>query len=200
MSESRSAQRVPPVVRDRIREDDSIIVEKIIVLLIVFWLGGLALVTVSATGSFRAVDASLDKPSATVVKSMARLGIAETRALLHDQSSEVNRQLFEVWGWVQLGLTGSILAALLFMTNTGKQAIGLAAGMAGFSALMAGVLIPGMIRIGREMRAGPNPPTPDMAQSFKNMHQAFGAFEIATVVLAAFLFAKLVRRGAGSRR
>lgn len=187
-------------MRDRIRDDDSRIVERLIVLLQAFWMGGLLMVTLAAAGSFRAVEVSLDKPSAGVAKAMTKLGQDQTRDLLHYQSSEVNRQLFEVWGWIQLGVTGACFAALLFMTNVGKRALALSAGMTGLSILMAVVIIPGMIRVGREMRASPLGPSADLAQSFKIMHQAFGAFELTAVILALWLMATLVRGGSRSRR
>jgi hypothetical protein len=187
-------------VRDRIRDDDSRIVERLIVLVLAFWMGGLMMVTIAATGSFKAVEVSLDKPSAGVAKAMSKLGQDQTRDLLHYQSSEVNRQLFEVWGWLQLGLTGASLAALLFMTNVGKRALAISAGMAGLSALMTAIIIPGMIRIGREMRASPLGPSADMAQSFRTMHQAFGAFEAVAVILALWLMVGLLRGGSRARR
>lgn len=199
MSPSRSSKQVPQAVRDRIRDEDSVIVERIVVILIALWLGALAMVTISASSSFRAVQASMEKPSATVVKSMARMGVEETRSLLHEHSGEVNRQVFELWGWLQVGVTATILLTLLFMTNAGKNALGLAAGMTGFSALMAGVLIPSMIRVGRQMRAGPDAPTIDLTRSFRNLHQAFGAFEVATVILSLFLVSALVRRSRSRR-
>ncbi len=200
MNVSRGSNPVPPVIQDRIRDEDSAIVERIVVFLIAMWLGGLVMVTLGAMGSFRAVQVSMDKPSATVVKSMARIGVEETRSLLHEQSGEVNRQTFEIWGWIQLGVTGAILLGLLFMTNTGKAALGMAGGMAAFSAVMAGILIPSMIRVGRQMRASPGLASSDLTRSFRNLHQAFGAFEAATAILSLFLIAALVRRRPRTRR
>jgi len=196
----RSSKPVPPVIQDRIRDEDSAIVERIVVFLIAMWLGALVMVTLSATGSFKAVQVSMDKPSAAVVKSMARIGVDETRSLLHEHSGEVNRQMFEIWGWIQLGVTGAVLLGLLFMTNTGKAALGVAGGMTAFSALMAGFLIPSMIRVGRQLRASPGSASADLTSSFRNLHQAFGAFEVATATLSLFLIAALVRRRSRARR
>jgi len=200
LSETRGAATVPQVVRDRIRDDDSKLVERLVVLLLAFWLGGLLMVSLGATGSFRAVDSSMDKPPMGVARAMAKLGVPETRALLHYQSSEVNRHLFEIWGWTQLGLTCSIFAALLFMTNSGRKVLALAAGSSAMSAILAFFLIPGMIRIGRELPAHSAAQVSELRQSFQNMHRAFGAFEAAAVLLGLFLLVTLLRGGARSSR
>jgi hypothetical protein len=189
----------PPVVRNRIRDDDSRIVERAVILALACWLGGLIMVTLAATGSFKAVDTTIEKPPAVVIKSLARLGPDVTRDLLRYQSSEVNRHLFELWGWIQLGLTGAILAGLLFMTNVGKRVLGMALAMTAMAALMAGVIIPGMIRIGRESQARPDGLAAGASQTFKTLHQAFGAFEGVAAVLAMLTIVSLIRRGARAR-
>ncbi len=200
MSDSRRTESVPQVIKDRIRDDDSKIVERLVALLLAFWMGGLMMVSLGATGSFEAVQSSMDKPPMSVARAMAKLGAAETRDLLHSQSSEVNRHLFEFWGWIQLGLTSAIFAALLFMTNSGKKLLGVAAGMCGMSAILALFLIPGMIRIGRELRAHSGTPGLELRESFQNMHRAFGAFEAVAVLLGLILLVALLRSSSRSSR
>jgi hypothetical protein len=131
---------------------------------------------------------------------MGKLGVPETRALLHYQSGEVNRHLFEIWGWVQLGLTCSVFAALLFATNSGRKVLLLAAGSSAMSAILAIFLIPGMVRIGRELPAHSTAPVSELRQSFQNMHRAFGAFEGTAVLLGLFLMVTLLRGRSRSSR
>lgn len=194
------SRQAPPAVRDRIRDEDSRLIERLVILLLAFWMGTLLMAALAATGSFKAVDSTLSKPPAAVAKALERLGQDQTREMLHSHSGEVNRGLFETFGWLQLGLTAVTFALMLFLTNSGKRALGLAASMAAMAALISFYLIPGMVRIGREMRARPLGPTPDMSESFRTMHQAFAAFEVAAVLLALLLMAALLRGGARARR
>lgn len=194
------SRQAPPAVRDRIRDEDSRLIERVVILLLAFWMGTLLMAAMAATGSFAAVDSTLGKPPSVVTKALERLGQDQTREMLHYQSGEVNRGLFETFGWLQLGLTGVTFALMLFLTNSGKRVLGLSASMAGMAALISFYLIPGMVRIGREMRARPSGPTPDMSESFRTMHQAFAAFEVAAVLLAILLMAALLRGGARASR
>lgn len=194
------SRQAPPAVRDRIRDEDSRLIERLVILLLAFWMGTLLMAALAATGSFVAVDSTLSKPPSIVTKALERMGQDQTREMLHYQSGEVNRGLFQTFGRLQLGLTGVTFALLLFLTNAGKRVLGLAASMAGMAALISFYLIPGMVRIGREMRARPAGPTPDMSESFETMHQAFAAFEVAAVLLAILLMAALLRGGARAGR
>jgi hypothetical protein len=194
------SRQAPPAVRDRIRDEDSRLIERVVVLLLAFWMGTLLLAALAATGSFAAVDSTLSKPPAVVAKALERMGPDQTRELLHYHSGEVNRGLFETFGWLQLGLTAVTFTLMLFLTNAGKRVLGLAALMAAMSGLITFYVIPGMVRIGREMRARPPGPTPDMSESFQTMHRAFAAFEVAAVLLAILLMAALLRGGARARR
>lgn len=197
MSGASGWRPAPPAVRDRIRDEDSRLVERVVILLLAFWMGALAMAALAASAGFAAVDAALEKPSPDVAKAISQMGPGHTRALLRSQAGEANRGMFETWGWLQLGLTGVNFALLLLLTNAGKRVLGLAAAMAGLSLLIALYLVPGMERIAGELRAGP---APEASASFRTMHQAFGAFEAAAAVVAILLLAALLRGGARAGR
>jgi hypothetical protein len=184
-----------PALRDRISHRTSARTRRAVTFLLGLWCGGLLLVALTAPASFRAADRVMAVPPPALEQVLGEEGGKEAaREILRYQVGEVNRMMFAIWGWMQLGASLAVLGLLLFLSRSGRLAVGVAAGMVVISGVLHLVLIP---RIAAATRASALKQTG--ADAFALLHGAFGVFQLALLMLMAMLlFLLFRRRGDGS--
>jgi hypothetical protein len=189
-----------PAALNRIAPESSSLTRRIAAIVISIWFGGILLVALAAPAAFRSVDSVLAAPPDSVAKAVKTLGPSLTREILRYQVSESNRLLFDVWGWLQLGLAVGVLILLLFLSNVGRTTLGISLGMTLMAALMNFLLIPGISDLGRRMQASMHARPDELAERFRLMHYGFTAFELAVVALGTVLLVLLLRGRSGDSR
>jgi hypothetical protein len=182
---------------NRISVETSWRTRRLAAILVSLWFGGILVVALAAPAAFRSVDAVMTAPPEVVAKTMQQIGPASMREILHYQVSEANRQLFDLWGWVQLTLGAVIFLMLLFLSTSGRATLGVSLAMLLLAALMHFLLIPRISEIGREMRAAMKAAPADALRRFQFLHLGFTAFELGVVVLGTVLLVLLLRSRGG---
>src|SRR5690349_5063287 len=92
-------------------------------LLVGVWLGGIMLMAVVATQSFRTVDRILLDPSPGASPELKIMGHETARMLLRWEAGEQNRRMFETWETVQVVIAMAVMFVLLFGSTEGKYAL-----------------------------------------------------------------------------
>ncbi len=163
---------------------------RLVAVLVSIWFGGILLVALAAPASFRTVDPTLKSPPPAVEKVMKAVGPAAARDALRYQVSEVNRAMFNIWGWMQLGLGVVIFLLLLFMSTVGRLSLILALAMMLLSILMRFVLIPRISDITREIQTTGAAAAADKLQL---LHGGYSVFQLSVMVLGSILLVLLLR-------
>lgn len=163
---------------------------RFVAVLVSIWFGGILLVALAAPASFRTVDPALAAPPPAVAKVIKAVGPAATRDALRYQVSEVNRAMFETWGWVQLGLGAAVFLLLLFMSTVGRTALVISLAMMALAVVMRFVLIPRISDVTREVQSVSGPVTTDKLQL---LHGGYSVFQLSVVVLGSILLVLLLR-------
>ena len=142
---------------------------------------------VIATANFRGVDRLLQFPAPAAVPGLERLGHDSARTLLRYEASEFNRQDFEIWEMLQIGLGVLLFFLLLFGTHETKFALGISLIMLLIALLQRIWLTPAIVSLGRAIDFVPvYPPTAGRAD-FRVLHAAYVGLELAKWALGALL-------------
>ncbi|HEY3439595.1 MAG TPA: hypothetical protein VGK29_02540 [Paludibaculum sp.] len=187
---------------NRIAPESSWLCRRVAAVLIGIWLGGILLVALAAPASFRSVDSVLASPPESIAKAVKALGPDLTREILQFQAGEANRSMFAIWGWAQLALAVTVVVLLLFLSNVGRTALGLAFGMMLLAALMKFLLISRIAASGSLTRPSVQTAPTELAERLRLMYYGFTAFELVVVTLSTMLLVLLLggRRSSSSRR
>ena len=186
----------------RLGQESSSLVRRLAAVLIGVWFGAILVVALGAPAAFHSVDGVLASPPPSVAKAVEALGPGPTRNILRYQVSEANRMLFEIWGWVQVGLGLTVVVLLLFLSNAGRSSLWLSVAMLAMAVMMNSLLIPRMEDTGRQMAFSVHATPAELAdryQRFEWMHFGFSAFELIVVALGAILLVLLLRSRRGLR-
>lgn len=157
------------------------------------WLGGLLVVGLAIPSGFRAVDSIVRDPDPEAQKLITKLGAADARILMRHAVSTGNRQFFYLWGTAQLTLAGLLLAYLVFGTSTGRVSLTLSGLMFLLSLWMMFWLIPQVDQVSRMLDFDRGAAGGPARETFRALHQMFGAAELAVVLLALVLLVRFLR-------
>jgi hypothetical protein len=180
----------------RISPDASWTARRVAAVLVSIWIGGIVMVALTAPASFGTVEPSLAAPAPAVAKVIKAVGPAAARDALRYQVAEVNRAMFDLWGWIQLGLGVAVFGLLLFASTVGRVSLAVALAMMALAAVMRLVLIPRIVELTREIQSAGGPGT---AGKLQLLHGGYSAFQFTVVVLGAALLVLLLR-GRGAQR
>lgn len=98
-------------------------VRRFLCLLLGVWLGASLWMAVSATQSFRTVNAILNSPPKPVTGVIEAIGPDTVRQVLRYQAGETNRRLFDMWGLSQFVIALGVFLLVLFATSAGRVAV-----------------------------------------------------------------------------
>ena len=157
-----------------------------------FWAMGTAAVALVASRSFAVVDRLLETlPNAAFAEAVLEIGSGPAREFLRYLSSEVNRTLFETWGWVQLPLGGLVLW-LVWSVEPRRVRYGVAI-MLGLAVVLAFALTPPIVDIGRSLDFVPRDPPPPLLRTFGLLHAGYSVLEFLKLGLGVLVSYWLIR-------
>jgi hypothetical protein len=181
----------PSAVLSRISRRTAARTRRVVTFLLGLWCGGMLLVALVAPASFTAADSVLKAPPPALETVIEKVDAATAQAVLRYQVAEVNRLMFGLWGWTQGFLAVAVLVLLVFLSNAGRHAVGVAALMVLLAGIMNFVLIPGISTLTRAAASAGEKAS--AAGSFALLHTGFAVFQAALVVLIAVLLFLLFR-------
>lgn len=165
---------------------------KIALWLLGFWAMGTVAIALTATESFGVVDELLSgSPNAIFTSRVEELGPPAAREFLRYLSSEVNRKLFQIWGWAQIPL--GVLVLWLVGSGGPRSARNLVAAMLGLAFVLAFGLTPPIVDIGRSLDFVPREPPPPELGTFGLLHAAYSGAEFLKLgigLVAAWLLVR----------
>ncbi len=127
----------------------------------------------AATRSFATVETVLKRAEPQFVATTKPLGEDSTRVVLRYMASEINRTLFWGYGALQI-LLGAILLLLVWRQSPRHTLdVGSVAGMLILSVILAVVITPWLIHIGRGIDFLPRNPPPPIMPRFWALHGAY---------------------------
>jgi hypothetical protein len=137
------------------------------------WIGLTLAMWFVATRSFRTVDRVLSQPGPEFSRAVQPLGPDQTRVTLRHLASEINRTLFDAYGWAQVVL--GVLLVLVLWRQTPRDTIGLAVAwlMLGLVLILTFFIQPAIVSIGRSIDFVPRQPAPPLIARFWMLHGAF---------------------------
>ncbi|MDX2180320.1 MAG: DUF4149 domain-containing protein [Bryobacteraceae bacterium] len=162
------------------------------------WIGGSIFMGTVAVFSFRSVDRMLDEPlsyssSAQAREMIARLGgTADAGMFLRHHSAELNRTLFEIWGWTQLVLGFLLLLGLIFGSGGSKPSMALAALMLILTAAAHFFVMPPIVGLGREVDFVPRDAASPIRTQLSAWHSTYSTLEGIKLALGCGLAFMLV--------
>lgn len=157
-------------VFNRISSSTSTRTRRIVVFLLGAWFGAMLLIVMLAPSTFRVADDMIWRKAESVTEIAKYADMAPVRKLMRDQASEVNRRMFDMWGWIQFAFASIVLGLLIFRSNATKLLLGLAGGSWVFAGLMNFVILP--LISGNVSR-----------ERFQMLHAGFGVFQLAIALL-----------------
>ena len=162
----------------------------LLLVLIGIWIGLLVASWAIAPATFRTADRVLAEPR--LAARLEPLPEADRGVALRHMAAELNRWMFEGWGWAQLVL-GAAVVALAW--RLGGAARWLAVVALAIVAGQAFALVPMIRDLGRTADFMPRPLPPEIAGRFGALHGAYAVIDLAKGALVAVL-AWLVARAA----
>jgi hypothetical protein len=163
------------------------------------WIAASIFMSWVAAGNLSSVDRTLHDPTATAINQIKQLGFDNARQLLRFQAGELNRQYFQGWELVQLILGLLVFGLLLFATEAGKYTLAMPIVMLLLVALEHYAITPHIAMLGRALDMLPRLAKAQDEARFQALHQAYGAIEIAKLLLAMGLSAVMVYSGRSKR-
>jgi len=181
----------------RISRAEAWLARRVCAVLLAAWLGGIALVAMSAPAVFEADEVVLRHPLPPHAEILKKAGQEPVRDLLRYHAGEANNQVFSLWGTMQAAYAVAILLILLFFTDAGKWRLALAGSILALALFQKLYLIPAIANASRRFRAGG---LAEEGRRFQLLHGSFAAFEIVSALLGLALLVLLLRSGRSHAR
>jgi hypothetical protein len=137
------------------------------------WLGWTLFMWFLAGRSFATVDRVLRSESPGFEEASRPLSADQKREVLRHLASEINRAIFRAYGWGQIALGMLLLLLLSLQTPRDTFSLVLAGGMVVLVLILALIVTPQIISIGRTLDFVPRNPPPPGLRRFWALHGAF---------------------------
>lgn len=159
------------------------------------WIGITLFMWFAAGRSFATVDRVLLSRNPQFLKITNSLSSTETRELLRNLASEINRTFFTAYGWAQVILGIALLCLLLLQSPRDTTGLAITGAMLGIVLILALVVTPQIIALGRSIDFVPrNPPPPEMGR-FGMLHGAYTGLDGLKLLAGLGMLVRWVVRG-----
>lgn len=159
------------------------------------WIGITLFMWFAAGRSFATVERVLLSQNPRYVKITKSLTPTDTRELLRNLASEINRTFFSAYGWAQLILGITLLFLLLRQTPRDSTALAITGSMLAIVLILTLVVTPQIIALGRSIDFVPrNPPPPEMGR-FGMLHGAYTGLDGIKLLAGVAMLVRWVVRG-----
>ncbi len=167
------------------------------------WLGASFFMAFVAVMNFRIVRGLVANPQPELAAYIKILGPERMTQLFRHEAAEVNRALFDMWGYGQLGLALLLFGLLLFATKEGKLVLAMGVLLVSLTGVMQFVITPGIVGYGRALDFVASDKELVLRKRVQSLHTAYSSLEGAKVIvilalLAIFLREKPFRRARGA--
>jgi hypothetical protein len=168
-------------------------VQRFASLLLAVWIGGIVTVALAAPLAFRAVDSLMANQPDMLKTAIHKIGPVPMYEVLRLLAGEVNRLLFQVFGYIQLTVAAVVFVQVVFFSNLKRVGVFLSGGMLAISGVMGFFLIPQISQVGREIQASAAAKAAG-EERFRALQLAFTSFEVGLAIVGALLLALLLQR------
>lgn len=159
------------------------------------WIGITLFMWFAAGRSFATVERVLLSQNPQYVRITKTLNPTDTRELLRNLASEINRTFFSAYGWVQVVLGIALLILLLRQTPRDIPALAITGAMLAIVLVLALVVTPQIITLGRSIDFVPrNPPPPEIGR-FGMLHGAYTGLDGLKLLAGLGLLVRWIVRG-----
>ncbi|HEV2351650.1 MAG TPA: hypothetical protein VG028_17605 [Terriglobia bacterium] len=159
------------------------------------WIGITLFMWFAAGRSFATVEQVLLSQNPQYLKITKSLSTTETRQLLRNLASEINRTFFTAYGWAQVILGIALLFLLLRQTPRDPTALAITGAMLAIVLILTLVVTPQIVTLGRSIDFVPrNPPPPQMAR-FGLLHGAYTGLDGLKLLASLGLLIRWMMRG-----
>ncbi len=186
-------RRIAPQVSRPVTLETAWNVQRLASLVLAVWIGGIVTVAIAAPIAFRAVDSLMANQPEMLTNAVRKIGPVPMYEVLRLLAGEVNRLLFQTFGYIQLALAAIVFMQVVFFSNLKKVGVFLSGLMLLISSAMGFVLIPQIARVGREIQASAAAKAAG-EERFQALHLAFTSFEIGLAIVGSLLLALLLQR------
>jgi hypothetical protein len=141
------------------------------------WVAWTLFMGYAATRSFRTVDRVLASQNRQFQEVAKALGPEATRMVLRHLASEINRTLFKAYTSIQIPLGLVVLLLLFWQAQRDTFALILAGAMLTLALILALVIVPQIVSVGRAIDFMPRHPELPLLARFWMLHVAFTAVD-----------------------
>jgi hypothetical protein len=167
----------------------------ILIVLVSAWVALTLFMWFAATRSFGTVDRILAKPPAELEAAVKPLGNEQRREVLRFAASEINRTLFKAYSATEILL--GVIVFLLLLRQSPRDTMGmvLAGVMLGLVLILAFIIQPQIVSLGRQIDFLPRHPAPAVMPRFWMLHGAFTGLDGVKLLTGLVLLIRwIVRR------
>jgi hypothetical protein len=137
------------------------------------WIGWTLFMWFLAGRSFATVDRVLNNENPQFTTATQSMTSDQSRVVLRHLASEINRTAFRAYGWGQIVLGTVLLVLVSRQAPRDKVALALAGGMLAVVLVLALIVTPQIVSIGRSIDFVPRNPPPPGFRRFWMLHGAF---------------------------
>lgn len=170
-------------------------VQAVAIALLGVWIGWTLFVWFMAGRSFATVERVLKNPKPAFEETARPLAPQAARSVLRYLASEINRAMFRAYSWGQILLGVALFLLLWRLAPEDKFSVILAGGMLALALILALVITPLLVSIGRSLDFVPREPPPPGFRRFWMLHGAFTALDGTKLIAALVLVVRWIVRG-----
>jgi hypothetical protein len=152
-------------------------IQTLAIALVGVWIGWTLFMWFLAGRSFSTVERVLSKPNAHFTEATKSSAPEQTREVLRYLASEINRTIFRAYGLGQIVLGALLLALLYWQKPRDTFSLVVAGGMLVLVLILALVITPQIVSLGRSLDFVPRDPSPPGLRRFWALHGAFTALD-----------------------
>jgi amino acid transporter len=166
---------------------------RFICVLLGLWLGASLFMAFVAVMNFRVVNEVLANPQPELAAYLKILGPDRLRLLFRHEAAEVNRALFDYWGYGQVGFGLVTFGLLLFATKEGKGVLATGLVLLILTCILQFAITPGIIGYGRALDFLAKDQELVLRKRVASLHSAYSAVEGVKILGLLILMGIFVR-------
>ena len=148
----------------------------------------------AATRSFRTVDQVLAQPRTEFEAAVKPIGAGTAREVLRYLASEINRTMFSAYSATEIVLGVLVFLLLVRQSPRDTLSVVLAAVMLALVLILALVIQPQIVSVGRQIDFLPRNPAPAAMPRFWMLHGAFTGLDSVKLLAGLVVLVRLVVR------
>ena len=166
---------------------------RLVCVLLGVWISALLTLTLVQQLNLRLADQLIASPMVGGAhKAIQQFGRAPAGWMLHYQAGELNRSLLEGWGFVEILISLTVFAILLFGTSVGRVHLSIAALLFFIAAGVHFLVTPTIVGVGRGLEFTLPDALPPQWNQLRTFTGTYSIFVALRVVLLAVLTALMV--------